>query len=266
MRKSLWIAYILIIFFCLAACGEAADAAPTTDPTPAATPAPIAAPTPTPIPTPTPAPEPIRAELLVAGDIVMHEGMNEQALSDGGGSYDYAPLFEDVRALIEGADYASWVLDLLTPAFLFQLLALAALGIAAHETGHALQHARKYVPLTFRNMMVFPTMVTSKLAIPIIILGIILTSFIGEGALVIATVGIIFFALSVVFALITLPVEFNASKRAIDLLESNHIIDSDEVPAVKEVLNAAALTYVASAAAAIATLLRLILIVRRRNN
>ncbi|MBE6007926.1 MAG: zinc metallopeptidase [Lachnospiraceae bacterium] len=143
---------------------------------------------------------------------------------------------------------------------------LAALGIAAHETGHALQHARKYVPLTFRNMMVFPTMVTSKLAIPIIILGIILTSFIGEGALVIATVGIIFFALSVVFALITLPVEFNASKRAIDLLESNHIIDSDEVPAVKEVLNAAALTYVASAAAAIATLLRLILIVRRRNN
>ena len=141
---------------------------------------------------------------------------------------------------------------------------LAALGIAAHETGHALQHANKYIPLTFRNMMVFPTMVTSKLAIPIIFLGIILTSLIGDGGFVIATVGIVFFSLSVVFALVTLPVEFNASKRAIDLLESNGIITSDEVPAVKEVLNAAALTYVASAAAIIATLLRLILIVNRR--
>ncbi len=143
---------------------------------------------------------------------------------------------------------------------------LAALGIAAHETGHALQHARKYLPLTFRNMMVFPTMITSKLAIPIIVLGIILTSVVGEGALTISVVGIVFFALSVVFALVTLPVEFNASKRAITLLESNGIITADEVPAVKEVLNAAALTYVASAAAVIATLLRLILIVRRRQN
>ncbi len=141
---------------------------------------------------------------------------------------------------------------------------LAALGIAAHETGHALQHANRYVPLTFRNMMVFPTMITSKLAIPIIILGIILTSFVGEGALVISTVGIVFFSLSVVFALITLPVELNASKRAIKLLEENGIITADEVPAVKEVLSAAALTYVASAAAVIATLLRLILIVNRR--
>ena len=143
---------------------------------------------------------------------------------------------------------------------------LAALGIAAHETGHALQHAGKYFPLTFRNMMVFPTMVTSKLAIPIIVLGIILTSVVGEGALTISVVGIVFFALSVVFALITLPVEFNASKRAITLLESSGIITADEVPAVKEVLNAAALTYVASAASAIASLLRLILIVRRRQN
>ncbi|MBQ2753582.1 MAG: zinc metallopeptidase [Firmicutes bacterium] len=143
---------------------------------------------------------------------------------------------------------------------------LAALGIAAHETGHALQHARKYLPLTFRNMMVFPTMITSKLAIPIIVLGIILTSFVGEGALTISVVGIVFFALSVVFALVTLPVEFNASKRAITLLESNGIITTDEVPAVKEVLDAAALTYVASAASAIASLLRLILIVRRRQN
>ena len=115
MRKSLLIAYILIIFFCLAACGEAVDAAPTVDPIPVATPVPTPAPTPTPIPTPTPTPEPIRAELLVAGDIVMHEGMNEQALSDGGGSYDYAPLFEDVRALIEGADYASCCIETTFP-------------------------------------------------------------------------------------------------------------------------------------------------------
>ena len=114
--------------------------------------------------------------------------------------------------------------------------------------------------------MVFPTMITSKLAIPIIVLGIILTSFVGEGALTISVVGIVFFALSVVFALVTLPVEFNASKRAITLLESNGIITTDEVPAVKEVLDAAALTYVASAASAIASLLRLILIVRRRQN
>ncbi len=144
---------------------------------------------------------------------------------------------------------------------------IAAVGIAAHETGHALQHAKKYAPLTFRNMMVFPTMVTSKLAIPIIIIGFLLTGFIGKGAgNGVVTLGILFFSLSVVFALVTLPVEFNASKRAVALLEANNIIDSDEIPAVKEVLNAAALTYVASAASAIASLLRLILIFNRRKN
>lgn len=143
---------------------------------------------------------------------------------------------------------------------------LAAVGIAAHETGHALQHADKYAPLTFRNMLVFPTMVTSKLAMPLIFLGIIFGAYGGNLGTLLLEVGIVFFAVSVVFAIVTLPVEFNASKRAVALLESNHIIDSDEVPAVKEVLNAAALTYVASAASAIASLLRLILIARRRNN
>ncbi len=143
---------------------------------------------------------------------------------------------------------------------------LAAVGVAAHETGHALQDSKKYMPLMFRNMLVMPTAFCSKLAMPLIIIGIILGAYAGGPAFGFVKVGIIFFAVSVVFSLITLPVEFNASKRAVALLESHNIIDSDEVAPVKAVLDAAALTYVASAASAIASLLRLILIFNRRRD
>lgn len=144
---------------------------------------------------------------------------------------------------------------------------LAAVGVAAHETGHALQDAKGYAPLVFKNMMIMPTMVCSKLAMPIILVGILFGAY--EGTSVgfgIVKIGIVFFAVSVLLSLITLPVEFNASKRAMELLVDYGIIDSDEVAPVKSVLSAAALTYVASAASAIASLLRLILIFRRRND
>lgn len=144
---------------------------------------------------------------------------------------------------------------------------LAAVGVAAHETGHALQDAKGYAPLVFKNMMIMPTMVCSKLAMPIIILGILFGAYAGSDfGYGIVKIGIVFFAVSVLLSLVTLPVEFNASKRAMELLEGYGIIDSDEVAPVRSVLSAAALTYVASAASAIASLLRLILIFRRRND
>jgi len=140
---------------------------------------------------------------------------------------------------------------------------LAAIGVAAHETGHAVQHARNYAPLTLRSMLVPVTNIGSQLAMPIIFIGLL---FGGSTSSSIIQLGILLFSLTVVFSLVTLPVEFNASSRAVQMLGECGVLEYDEIKPVEKVLNAAALTYVAAAASAIASLLRLLLIFGRRND
>ena len=130
---------------------------------------------------------------------------------------------------------------------------LAALGVAAHETGHALQHSEKYGALALRSGLV-PLTYTSQLAMPLAIAG----YFFHSPTMIL--IGICLFSAFVAFTLITLPVEFNASSRAVQLLQDSGIVGFDEAPHVRAVLNAAALTYVAAAAVAISHLLRLVLL------
>lgn len=131
----------------------------------------------------------------------------------------------------------------------------AAIGVAAHECGHAIQHARGYFPLSLRTALVPVANIGSQLSWVFIIVGAIL-SF--NQTLI--TIGIIMFSAAVLFQLVTLPVEFNASARALEQLESNGILYRDEVSQTRKVLSAAALTYVAAAATAILQLLRLIIL------
>lgn len=132
---------------------------------------------------------------------------------------------------------------------------VAAIGVVAHECGHAIQHARGYFPLSLRTALVPVANIGSQLSWVFIIVGAIL-SF--NQTLI--TIGIIMFSAAVLFQLVTLPVEFNASARALEQLESNGILYRDEVSQTRKVLSAAALTYVAAAATAILQLLRLIIL------
>ena len=132
---------------------------------------------------------------------------------------------------------------------------VAAIGVAAHECGHAIQHARGYFPLSLRTALVPVANIGSQLSWVFIIVGAIL-SF--NQTLI--TIGIIMFSAAVLFQLVTPPVEFNASARALEQLESNGILYRDEVSQTRKVLSAAALTYVAAAATAILQLLRLIIL------
>ena len=143
---------------------------------------------------------------------------------------------------------------------------VAAIGVAAHETGHAIQHARGYVPLTLRTVMVPLANLGSTLSMPLIFLGILFSfsSVMGNSMI---NLGILLFGLSVVFTIVTLPVEFNASRRAVACLGDSGILYDEEIGGVKKVLSAAAMTYVASTAVALANFLRLIIIFggRRRD-
>lgn len=140
---------------------------------------------------------------------------------------------------------------------------VAAIGVAAHEAGHAAQHNESYVPLTIRNAIIPVTNIGSRLAVPLIILGLFL-SYYGEKFLAIAYIGVIAFSLSTLFQLLTLPTEFNASSRAIEAIVSGGILDSNEIKGTKKVLSAAALTYVAALAVSLMQLLRLLIIVNNR--
>ena len=141
---------------------------------------------------------------------------------------------------------------------------VAALGVAAHECGHAMQHANGYIPVRLRSAFVPVANIGSYASWILILIGLLFTGSSSQGWL---TAGIICFAATVVFHIITLPVEFNASSRAIKVLEGSGILYGDEVTGAKKVLGAAALTYVASAATAILQLLRLIILFggRRRD-
>ena len=129
---------------------------------------------------------------------------------------------------------------------------LAAIGVAAHEAGHAFQHAQGYVPLSLRTSLVPVANLGSTLSWILIMAGIFMQM---TGLFML---GIIFFSFAVLFSLVTLPVEFNASTRAIRLLADGGYLTQDEIPASRKVLNAAAMTYVASAAVAVLELLRLL--------
>lgn len=136
---------------------------------------------------------------------------------------------------------------------------LSAVSVAAHECGHALQHENDYVFLNIRHAIVPVVNIVNQASTPLIILGVILGASGSLGSLLIQ-LGILFFAGAVVFQLVTLPVEFNASGRALDILEDEQILDREEMGPAKKVLRAAALTYVAAAASALLSLIRLILI------
>jgi hypothetical protein len=135
---------------------------------------------------------------------------------------------------------------------------VAALGIAAHESGHAIQHSRSYAPLAIRNTVYPVASFGSKLG-PIVVLGGLVFG-IGEPFI---TIGIALFAFAVVFSILTLPIEFNASSRAMQLLTTSGAMTPEELEGARRVLNAAAMTYVAAALASVLTLLRLVLLSRR---
>ncbi len=136
---------------------------------------------------------------------------------------------------------------------------IASVSIAAHEAGHALQHAKGYAPLGIRNLLAPPLMIVSNLAWPILIIGLLIisTGNLTQGNLIF-NIGILCYVLVVLFQAITLPVEFNASNRALTQLNELGIIYIEETASAKKVLSAAALTYVAALAASIATLLRIL--------
>ncbi len=142
---------------------------------------------------------------------------------------------------------------------------VAAIGVAAHECGHAVQHATGYAPLSLRGALVPVANFGSMAAWPLIFIGLFLN---GQTAALFINLGILFFSAAVLFQLVTLPVEFNASGRAVKVLENSGMLYPDEVGSVKKVLGAAALTYVASAAAMILQLLRLLILTggKRRND
>ena len=136
---------------------------------------------------------------------------------------------------------------------------VAAVGVAAHECGHAIQHDRGYAPLKMRSALAPAANIGANISWPLILVGLLL----GGSQLLIES-GILMFSLAVAFQLITLPVEFNASQRAMNMLEETGVLYTDELPKTRKVLNAAALTYVAAAASSILQLLRLVLLFGNR--
>ena len=140
---------------------------------------------------------------------------------------------------------------------------VAAIGVAAHEVGHACQHAEDYVPLRIRSAIIPMTRIGSMLAMALFILGLLFAQLSLYGNMVgdvFMMLGILLFSLSTLFQLVTLPTEFNASARALKTLESYGILDGDELVGARSTLRAAALTYVAALASSLASLLRLLLI------
>ena len=147
----------------------------------------------------------------------------------------------------------------------YNATSVAALGVAAHECGHAIQHAKSYAPLSIRSALVPIANFGSMLAWPVILIGLLFNT---RSSGLIIDIGILLFSAAVLFQLVTLPVEFDASRRALVMLRTQGILSDDELKYTRKVLKSAALTYVASAAAAILQLLRIILITngRRRDD
>ncbi len=141
----------------------------------------------------------------------------------------------------------------------YQNDSIAAIGVAAHETGHAIQHAQGYGPLGLRSALVPAANIGSSIGPWMAVIGLVVS------IPLLVDIGIILFSAAVLFYLITLPVEFNASNRAVAILRNNSVLSEEELIGVKKVLTAAALTYVAAALGAVMNLIRLILLRNRRN-
>ena len=141
----------------------------------------------------------------------------------------------------------------------------AAIGVACHDAGHAVQYAVNYAPIQLRAAIVPITNFGSKLAMPLILLGLVLSAF-GNLSYTLVYAGIAFFGLSVLFQLVTLPVEFNASRRAMQAIEAGGILTEEEQKGARKTLTAAALTYVAATAVALTQLLRLLILFGNRGN
>ena len=144
---------------------------------------------------------------------------------------------------------------------------IAAVGVAAHEAGHAVQHAKGYIPVKVRTAIIPLTRFGSFLSMPLFILGMLFAggAYAGGGiGEILMLTGILFFSFSTLFQLVTLPTEFNASSRAMKALEDGGLLAADELPAAKATLSAAAMTYVAALATSLASLLRLLIIFNRR--
>lgn len=177
-------------------------------------------------------------------------------LLDADGLYD-VPVEVIPGKLTDHYDPANRVLRLSEEVYYGS--SVASIGVAAHETGHAFQHREHYVPLEIRNSIVPAVNLSSNASWILFFIGMIFS------IPFLARIGVVLFAAVVVFHLVTLPVEFNASSRALKLLESRGILYGDEVKGAKKVLSAAALTYVAAALMAISQLIRLIIISRDRD-
>lgn len=176
---------------------------------------------------------------------------------DSAGLYD-VPVVETRGELTDHYDPRSRVVRLSTD--IFHGSSIAAAGVAAHEVGHAIQHQEKYKPLVLRTSMAVAVNISSQASIFIFMIGLIFS------IPMLTNIGIIFFTVAVFYQIITLPVEFNASRRALKILESRNILYGNEVNGAKNVLSAAAITYVAAALMSISQLIRLIAISNRNND
>ena len=141
----------------------------------------------------------------------------------------------------------------------------AAIGVACHEAGHAVQYAQSYAPIKLRAAVIPVTNLGSKLAMPLILIGLLL-SYLGNFSYMLVYAGIACFGLSLVFQLVTLPVEFNASRRALAAISSGNLLTEEEQKGARKTLTAAALTYVAATATALAQILRLLVLFGGRGN
>lgn len=176
---------------------------------------------------------------------------------DAAGLYD-VPVVETRGELTDHYDPKSRVIRLSTD--IFHGASIASAGIAAHEVGHAIQHQEQYKPLVLRTSMAIAVNFSSQASIVIFMIGLLFS------IPVLTNIGIIFFTVAVFYQLVTLPVEFNASRRALNILESRSILYGNEVKGAKSVLSAAAMTYVAAALMSISQLIRLIAISNRNND
>ena len=141
----------------------------------------------------------------------------------------------------------------------------AAIGVACHEVGHAIQHATGYLPVRIRSAIVPVTNIGAKLSVPLIMAGLLLSGF-SQKLIMAAYIGILLFSLCAVFQIVTLPTEFNASRRALVSIQDMNLLTDEELTGARRTLRAAALTYVAALATTLVQLLRFILLVNSRNN
>ena len=141
----------------------------------------------------------------------------------------------------------------------------AAIGVACHEVGHAIQHATGYLPVRIRSAIVPVTNIGAKLSVPLIMAGLLLSGF-SQKLIMAAYIGILLFSLCAVFQIVTLPTEFNASRRALVSIQDMNLLTDEELTGAKRTLRAAALTYVAALTTTLVQLLRFIILVNSRNN